>query len=346
MALALVAAAAAGRAGDTVRLHALVVTSLITSLLVVSDLFAVPDQAWKKTRDLPPWPEEAEGALPQCPTCGLPVFAHFGKEPPRFLGLSWPGTRGAQPLLFPLVTAGLHANDDRAQGTVGRMAGAASLALFEAELALAKGRGQVTPPQAEPTADPVANAPEGGGECSLPPSGGMGGSYAGSKLKKALDLMAAGILLICLAPLMFAIACVLALLGGRPVLVHQERLDWSGGRFRVTRFRSSTHPNEDACAAAGQPAGGTSARSFRTGLPARLVLEQFLHRSGLAALPVLLSILRGHLSFVGPNPAMPGYRRGSGQTLRSSPNRRAGLAPAQASQGGRRSARLAPRAMA
>lgn len=114
-------------------------------------------------------------------------------------------------------------------------------------------------------------------------------------VKRAFDIVLSSLLLIGLAPLMLAVAVALRLQDSGAILVQKQRIGRLGQPFGLLTFRTLTAP----------ASGGVAARQ------GRLPLGRFLHRSGIEDLPLLLNIVRGELSFVGPRPTtaanLPGY---------------------------------------
>lgn len=106
--------------------------------------------------------------------------------------------------------------------------------------------------------------------------------------KRALDLLAAALLLAALLPLMALVALAVRLALGRPVLFRQLRAGRDGAPFILLKFRTlRPGPGEDA------------ARMTRLGR----VLRAF----ALDELPQLLNVLRGEMSLVGPRPLPLAY---------------------------------------
>lgn len=115
-------------------------------------------------------------------------------------------------------------------------------------------------------------------------------------IKRLLDLVASGVGLVLLAPLMVAIALWVRLDSPGPVFFRQRRVGRHGATFRIHKFRTM----RDAPAAGGpQITVGADARITRAGA--------FLRRHKLDELPQLIDVLRGDMSLVGPRPEVPRY---------------------------------------
>ena len=107
-------------------------------------------------------------------------------------------------------------------------------------------------------------------------------------VKGVLDRVTAAALLLLLSPVLAAAALALRLTGS-PVLTSQERIGRDAGAFGLLRF--AVHDPKAA---------------DRRGSRSRVGVV--LERLHLAALPSLVNVLRGELSFVGPR-AMPAHQR-------------------------------------
>ncbi|NKC32379.1 sugar transferase [Falsiroseomonas selenitidurans] len=106
--------------------------------------------------------------------------------------------------------------------------------------------------------------------------------------KRLLDLAAALLLLVLLAPLFLAVALAVWAWLGRPLLFVQPRAGRGGMPFTLLKFRSM--------------APGRAPDAARLGRFGRA-----LRASGLDELPQLINVLRGEMSLVGPRPLPLAY---------------------------------------
>lgn len=113
-------------------------------------------------------------------------------------------------------------------------------------------------------------------------------------MKRAFDVLVAGLSLIVLAPALASIALVIAAVLGRPVLFTQLRPGLKGRPFKLVKFRTMATATD----AAGQPLPD-EARLTRLG--------RLLRESSLDELPELWNVLRGDMSIVGPRPLLMEY---------------------------------------
>lgn len=112
-------------------------------------------------------------------------------------------------------------------------------------------------------------------------------------VKRALDIVAALVLLVLTAPLQLAVALLVAVKLGRPVLFRQVRPGRDGHVFTLLKFRSMKSIDE---------AGGLIADSDRL-----TPFGRKLRSSSLDELPTLWNVLRGDMSMVGPRPLLVEY---------------------------------------
>ena len=112
--------------------------------------------------------------------------------------------------------------------------------------------------------------------------------------KRATDVVASGLLLVLLSPLLLLVAVLVVIALGRPVLFTQERPGLGGRPFRLTKFRSmSDRRGLD---------GAQLPDSERLGRLGRL-----LRATSLDELPELINVARGEMSLVGPRPLLMEY---------------------------------------
>jgi len=106
--------------------------------------------------------------------------------------------------------------------------------------------------------------------------------------KRGFDVVAALVLLILAAPVIAAVALLVRMRLGSPVLFLQLRAGRDGAPFEVLKFRTMREgPGDDAD---------------------RLTpLGRVLRASALDELPQLQNVLRGEMSLIGPRPLLPEY---------------------------------------
>ena len=120
--------------------------------------------------------------------------------------------------------------------------------------------------------------------------------------KRLMDVTLASCALVCLAPLMLAVAVAIKIDSPGPVFFRQERTGWRGMPFRIFKFRSMTADawqKRDSVAGFNQVDGplfkmDTDPRVTRVGA--------FIRKTSLDELPQLINVVRGEMSLVGPRP--------------------------------------------
>ncbi len=123
--------------------------------------------------------------------------------------------------------------------------------------------------------------------------------------KRMIDVSAAMVGMILLAPLLGVIALTIALREGRPIFYRQERVGLNGRRFRLVKFRSMV-TNADGMLDALQSQNEINGHAFKMTADPRITrIGQFLRRSSLDELPQLWNVLVGEMSLVGPRPPLP-----------------------------------------
>jgi lipopolysaccharide/colanic/teichoic acid biosynthesis glycosyltransferase len=112
--------------------------------------------------------------------------------------------------------------------------------------------------------------------------------------RRTFDAVCAATGLLLLAPVFAAVALVILLSDGRPVLFSQARTGQYGDQFRIWKFRT-----------------------MRTGVAGRVITAAgdsrvtatgaLLRKFKLDELPQLFNVLRGDMSLIGPRPEVPEY---------------------------------------
>ena len=119
--------------------------------------------------------------------------------------------------------------------------------------------------------------------------------------KRAMDLVVAGSAVLFLAPLLLAVAGLIYLDDGGPILFRQQRQGRSNRLFWIYKFRSMRVERNDL--AGTRSASRDDDRITRVG--------RFIRRSSIDELPQLFNVLRGEMSIVGPRPHAIGSLAGT-----------------------------------
>lgn len=114
-------------------------------------------------------------------------------------------------------------------------------------------------------------------------------------IKRAMDVVVSGVVLIVFSPLMVMVAALIKLTSPGPVFYTQERVGQDGRAFYVLKFRSMP---VDAEAESGPVF--TKPDDTR---PTRL--GRFMRRYSIDELPQFINVLYGEMSIVGPRPERP-----------------------------------------
>ncbi len=115
-------------------------------------------------------------------------------------------------------------------------------------------------------------------------------------VKRLFDLLASGIGLLVLSPLLLVIALAIKWESHGSVFFRQERVGQFGKTFRIHKFRTMV---TDAERQGLQITVGADARITRVGA--------VLRKSKLDELAQLIDVFTGHMSLVGPRPEVPKY---------------------------------------
>ena len=125
-------------------------------------------------------------------------------------------------------------------------------------------------------------------------------------IKRAMDLVVAGIGLLVLSPVFVLVALLVKFDSPGPVFFRQERVGRGGRRFRIAKFRTM---NLDAEARREELVARSiyaDRRLFKIPDDPRITtLGRWLRQSSVDELPQLLNVLKGDMSLVGPRPPLP-----------------------------------------
>jgi exopolysaccharide biosynthesis polyprenyl glycosylphosphotransferase len=125
-------------------------------------------------------------------------------------------------------------------------------------------------------------------------------------LKRAFDLVVAGMLVVALSPVLLACAVAVRATSRGPVLFRQQRVGRDGQVFAMHKFRSMVADAESRLHLL-QPRKETDGPIFKLQRDPRVTrVGRVLRAFSLDELPQLFDVLRGHMSLVGPRP-LPVY---------------------------------------
>lgn len=136
-------------------------------------------------------------------------------------------------------------------------------------------------------------------------------------IKRAIDVVGSGVLLLMLSPFLAAIVALIKLTSKGPVIYRQERLGQFGARFHCLKFRTMYTNNDPKIHQeyvqqfiAGKDgldkSGGSGAPVYKLVKDPRVTyVGSFLRKTSLDELPQFWNVLRGDMSLVGPRPPVP-----------------------------------------
>jgi lipopolysaccharide/colanic/teichoic acid biosynthesis glycosyltransferase len=137
------------------------------------------------------------------------------------------------------------------------------------------------------------------------------GSTLAAIVSRTFDLVLASLLLIVLAPLMLLVAILIKLDSPGPVLFRQRRLGRQMRPFSMLKFRTmksgvsaQLHQDYIAELAAGKAGNSSAALKKLQDDPRVTSLGRLLRKLSVDETTQLLNVLAGHMSLVGPRPAL------------------------------------------
>ncbi len=117
-------------------------------------------------------------------------------------------------------------------------------------------------------------------------------------LKRCMDVLVSGLLLIIAAPLLALIAIAIRLTSKGPALFRQMRAGKDGACFSILKFRTMMQNAPDL--------RNADNSTFNSNNDPRVTkIGHILRKTSCDELPQLINVLRGEMSIVGPRPDLP-----------------------------------------
>ena len=124
-------------------------------------------------------------------------------------------------------------------------------------------------------------------------------------IKRAIDIVVAGVGLVVLSPVLLAIAVAIKLTTPGPAIFGQERFGHNKRRFKMFKFRTMV-VNAEALQPMLESRNEATGPVFKIRNDPRVTrVGAVLRKASLDELPQLLNVLRGDMSLVGPRPLPP-----------------------------------------
>jgi lipopolysaccharide/colanic/teichoic acid biosynthesis glycosyltransferase len=130
------------------------------------------------------------------------------------------------------------------------------------------------------------------------------GSFAQRTIKRVMDIVGSALLLLLLSPLLFVLAILVKLSSAGPIFYPWYVAGKDGVAFMSYKFRSM-YTNADEIKAQLAHLNEMRGPAFKiTDDPRVTPLGRWIRRYSLDELPQLYSVLKGHMSLVGPRPPL------------------------------------------
>ena len=130
----------------------------------------------------------------------------------------------------------------------------------------------------------------------------VNGTFA---LKRTVDILVSILALLLLSPLLLLVALIIKSDRG-PILFHQRRVGRLGEEFSMLKFRSMCTDAEarlTALLAQNEKSQGITIKIKND--PRITPIGRFIRKTSIDELPQFINVLLGHMSLVGPRPAIP-----------------------------------------
>jgi lipopolysaccharide/colanic/teichoic acid biosynthesis glycosyltransferase len=123
-------------------------------------------------------------------------------------------------------------------------------------------------------------------------------------LKRMLDVIIAGLLVIALSPLLILISLMIKLDSNGPVIYKRRLLGYKGQEFNMLKFRTMALNSDDLVET--MPHQEEFKKNHKLKDDPRITrVGRFLRKHSLDELPQLVNVLSGDMSLVGPRPIHP-----------------------------------------
>jgi lipopolysaccharide/colanic/teichoic acid biosynthesis glycosyltransferase len=125
-------------------------------------------------------------------------------------------------------------------------------------------------------------------------------------IKRTLDILIAGYVLLMVLPLMALVAILIKLTDGGPVFFWQKRVGKWGKEFPFPKFRSMIDNAEAIKASILNQSDHQNSITFKMKRDPRITwIGRIIRKYSIDELPQLWSVLKGDMSIVGPRPPVP-----------------------------------------
>ncbi|QFT82343.1 putative sugar transferase EpsL [Roseovarius sp. THAF27] len=123
--------------------------------------------------------------------------------------------------------------------------------------------------------------------------------------KRCFDMVTSGLALLALSPVLLCVAALIRLESKGPALFKQMRVGRDGAPFTIYKFRTM-HTDAEERLAAIRSQSDREGICFKSRHDPRVTrVGRFLRRYSVDELPQILNVFLGHMSVVGPRPALP-----------------------------------------
>jgi len=124
-------------------------------------------------------------------------------------------------------------------------------------------------------------------------------------IKRAFDIAGSSLLLLCVSPILLAVAIAIKLEDRGPIFFKQVRVGLRGEEFECLKIRSMV-VDAEARKAALAPQNEGNGVLFKMARDPRITrVGKFIRRFSIDEVPQFWNVLRGDMSLVGPRPALP-----------------------------------------